>query len=72
MKIRSILTLSLAGAALCLSTLASAQNAYKSEYKMSLVLGPAFPWGKGGKSGPIWSRNALKGVSTSSCTPVCP
>ncbi len=52
MKIRSILTLSLAGAALCLSTLASAQNAYKSEYKMSLVLGPAFPWGKGGQ---IWA-----------------
>lgn len=52
MKIRSILTLSLAGAALCLSTLASAQDAYKSEYKMSLVLGPAFPWGKGGQ---IWA-----------------
>jgi len=52
MKIRSILTLSLAGAALCLSALASAQNAYKSEYKMSLVLGPAFPWGKGGQ---IWA-----------------
>lgn len=52
MKIRSILTLSLAGAALCLSTLVSAQDAYKSEYKMSLVLGPAFPWGKGGQ---IWA-----------------
>ncbi|NUO87703.1 MAG: TRAP transporter substrate-binding protein DctP, partial [Cupriavidus sp.] len=25
---------------------------YKSEYKMSLVLGPAFPWGKGGE---IWA-----------------
>lgn len=52
MKIRSILTLSVVGAALCLSTLASAQNAYKSEYKMSLVLGPAFPWGQGGQ---IWA-----------------
>jgi tripartite ATP-independent transporter DctP family solute receptor len=26
---------------------------YKSEYKMSLVLGPAFPWGKGGE---IWAN----------------
>ncbi len=31
---------------------AAAQN-YKSEYKMSLVVGPAFPWGKGGE---IWAN----------------
>ena len=29
-----------------------AQSNYKPEYKMSLVLGPAFPWGKGGE---IWA-----------------
>ncbi|MEO8248609.1 MAG: DctP family TRAP transporter solute-binding subunit [Burkholderiales bacterium] len=53
MKTRSILTLSLAGAALCLSTLATAQAKYKDEYKMSLVVGTAFPWGKGGE---IWAN----------------
>jgi len=35
-----------------LSAPAAAQN-YKSEYKMSLVLGTAFPWGKGGE---IWAN----------------
>ena len=35
----------------CLTTSASAQN-YKSEYRMSLVLGPPTPWGMAGK---IWS-----------------
>ncbi len=43
-----------AAAALSLSPLsAQAQGAYKSEYRMSLVLGPAFPWGKGGE---IWAN----------------
>lgn len=32
---------------------ALAQSGYKSEYKMSLVLGTAFPWGKGGE---IWAN----------------
>jgi TRAP-type transport system periplasmic protein len=36
---------------IALATTASAQN-YKDEYKMSLVLGTAFPWGKGGE---IWA-----------------
>ncbi|MEE4136369.1 MAG: DctP family TRAP transporter solute-binding subunit [Desulforhopalus sp.] len=36
---------------MALATTASAQN-YKDEYKMSLVLGTAFPWGKGGE---IWA-----------------
>ena len=31
---------------------AAAQTAYKSEYKMSLVVPPSFPWGKGGE---IWA-----------------
>ena len=40
----------LAGAAFSLP--AAAQN-YKSEYRMSLVVGTAFPWGKGGE---IWAN----------------
>ena len=38
---------------LAFATGASAQPAYKAEYKMSLVVGPAFPWGKGGE---IWAN----------------
>jgi tripartite ATP-independent transporter DctP family solute receptor len=38
---------------LAFATGASAQTAYKAEYKMSLVVGPAFPWGKGGE---IWAN----------------
>lgn len=51
MKLRSLLALTLAAAALGTGGGAWAQT-YKSEYKMSLVLGPAFPWGK---SGEIWA-----------------
>lgn len=45
---------SAATAALALGTAmpAAAQN-YKSEYRMSLVVGTAFPWGKGGE---IWAN----------------
>lgn len=53
MKIRRTL-LALAATAVALgglTTSASAQN-YKSEYRMSLVLGPPTPWGMAGK---IWS-----------------
>ena len=32
--------------------MAMAQAKYKSEYRMSLVLGTAFPWGKGGE---LWA-----------------
>jgi tripartite ATP-independent transporter DctP family solute receptor len=52
MKVRTLLKLALAAGALSVATLGSAQS-YKSEYRMSLVLGPAFPWGKGGQ---IWSE----------------
>ncbi|MDP3189862.1 DctP family TRAP transporter solute-binding subunit [Rhodoferax sp.] len=52
MKVRTLLKLALAAGALSVTTLASAQS-YKSEYRMSLVLGPAFPWGKGGQ---IWAE----------------
>jgi len=51
MKVRTLLKLALAAGALSVATLGSAQS-YKSEYRMSLVLGPAFPWGKGGQ---IWA-----------------
>jgi len=52
MKFKTILGLAVAATALAFSAAAPAQT-YKSEYKMSLVLGPAFPWGKGGE---IWAN----------------
>ena len=54
MKRKSFLGLAMAAAALALTVGAPAQaQTYKSEYKMSLVLGPAYPWGKGGE---IWAN----------------
>lgn len=56
MKIRRSLLALAAGATLLsglgLSMPAAAQT-YKSEYKMSLVLGTSFPWGKGGE---LWAN----------------
>jgi TRAP-type transport system periplasmic protein len=51
MKPCSLLKTVLVAILIALATTASAQN-YKDEYKMSLVLGTAFPWGKGGE---IWA-----------------
>ncbi|WCM89200.1 DctP family TRAP transporter solute-binding subunit [Acidovorax sp. NCPPB 3576] len=52
MKLRTFLTSAVAAAAaLAFAAPALAQN-YKSEYRMSLVLGTAFPWGKGGE---LWA-----------------
>lgn len=55
MKLRTFLTSAVAAAAaLAFTTPAAiAQTAYKSEYRMSLVLGTAFPWGKGGE---LWAN----------------
>ena len=57
MKLRTFLTTAVAAAAtlaaLSVATPALAQTAYKSEYRMSLVLGTAFPWGKGGE---LWAN----------------
>ncbi len=55
MKLRTFLTTGLAAAALAVTTNGFAQStaAYKAEYRMSLVLGTAFPWGK---SGEIWAN----------------
>ena len=52
---RTLLTLAAAAsAALSLGLALPAQaQTYKSEYRMSLVVGPAFPWGKGGE---IWAN----------------
>ncbi len=51
---RSLLALCAAAAALtALPFAAGAQSNYKPEYKMSLVVGTAFPWGKGGE---IWAN----------------
>ncbi|MDB5742829.1 MAG: dicarboxylate transporter, DctP subunit [Polaromonas sp.] len=52
MKRKNFIHLAVAAAALAFSIAAPAQT-YKSEYKMSLVLGPAYPWGKGGE---IWAN----------------
>ena len=50
---RTFLGLIAAAAAMgAFSGAASAQAAYKAEYRMSLVLGPPLPWGTGGK---IWA-----------------
>ena len=51
---RRALMLSVAAsiAAAALMPAGAMAQTYKSEYKMSLVLGPAFPWGKGGE---IWA-----------------
>ncbi|WP_411877932.1 DctP family TRAP transporter solute-binding subunit [Polaromonas sp. YR568] len=50
--VKTVVGLALAVTALAFTGAASAQT-YKPEYKMSLVLGPAFPWGKGGE---IWAN----------------
>lgn len=52
MKVPSLIKFAAAATALAFATLASAQT-YKPEYKMSLVVGTAFPWGKGGE---IWAN----------------
>ena len=52
MKLRSFLTFALAATTLAITATASAQT-YKSEYRMSLVLPPSLPWGKGGE---IWAN----------------
>ena len=54
MKLRTFLASAVATAAALAfaSPLAMAQAKYKSEYRMSLVLGTAFPWGKGGE---LWA-----------------
>jgi tripartite ATP-independent transporter DctP family solute receptor len=53
MKIRTLLgALACSVAALAASSAAVAAD-YKSEYKLSTVVGPAFPWGQGGE---IWAK----------------
>ena len=62
MRRPALKTLALALVALALPvSFAFAQTAYKPEYKLSTVVGPAFPWGKGGE---IWAdlvRERTKG-----------
>ena len=48
MTFKSILAVEPALTALAFTAIAPAQT-YKAEYNISLVLGPAFPWGKGGE-----------------------
>jgi len=73
MKLRRTMLATLATTALSalmatLPATALAQSNYKSEYRMSLVVGPAFPWGKGGQ---IWAdlvKERTNGRIKSSCT----
>lgn len=62
MKLRTFLTSAVAAAAALAFTApaAIAQTAYKSEYRMSLVLGTAFPWGKGGE---LWANKVRERTS---------
>ncbi|GAB3362234.1 MULTISPECIES: DctP family TRAP transporter solute-binding subunit [Giesbergeria] len=56
MKLRTFLMSTVAAAATLAFTapaVMAQQAAYKSEYRMSLVLGTAFPWGKGGE---LWAN----------------
>ena len=53
MKKRTLLAAALAAATAGISLPALAQNAYKSEYRLSVVLGTAFPWGKGAE---LWAN----------------
>ena len=71
MKLRSFLTATAAAATLLTLGLptAHAQPKYKDEYRLSVVLGTAFPWGKGAE---IWAdkvREARMAASISSSTP---
>ena len=53
MRRTALKTLAFSLAVLALpAQVAFAQGAYKPEYKLSTVVGPAFPWGKGGE---IWA-----------------
>jgi tripartite ATP-independent transporter DctP family solute receptor len=53
MQKRTLLAAALATAAALSATAALAQTAYKSEYRLSIVLGTAFPWGKGAE---LWAN----------------
>lgn len=54
MQLRTFLATAVAAAAaLAFSAAPAAAQNYKSEYRMSLVLGTAFPWGKGGE---LWAN----------------
>ncbi|CAM4052488.1 DctP family TRAP transporter solute-binding subunit [Bordetella tumulicola] len=52
MKLRNLISAALCAAAALALTPAHAQKNYKSEYKLSIVVGTSFPWGQGAV---IWS-----------------
>ncbi|AWB33439.1 DctP family TRAP transporter solute-binding subunit [Orrella marina] len=51
MKFKTIAKMALAAGTMAMASVTLAQN-YKDEYRLSLVVGTAFPWGKGGE---IWA-----------------
>lgn len=48
MNFKTAITVAVAAGAMAMASATMAQN-YKDEYKMSLVVGTAFPWGQGGQ-----------------------
>ena len=53
MKKRTLLAVALAAISALAAPAAMAQSAYKNEYRLSIVLGTAFPWGKGAE---LWAN----------------
>ena len=64
MKLRNLIGAALCTAATLAMAPAHAQN-YKSEYKLSIVVGTSFPWGQGAQ---IWAD--LVRERTGLCRPV--
>ena len=53
MKRRNVLLMLSAAALACSLPAAAQQSKYQAEYRLSTVVGTAFPWGKGGE---IWAN----------------
>jgi tripartite ATP-independent transporter DctP family solute receptor len=52
MNFKTAVKVAIAASTMAVASGAMAQNNYKDEYRMSLVVGTAFPWGQGGQ---IWA-----------------
>lgn len=52
MNLKNAMKVAIAAGTMAVASVTMAQNNYKDEYRMSLVVGTAFPWGQGGQ---IWA-----------------
>lgn len=52
MNFKNAMKVAIAAGTMAVASVTMAQNNYKDEYRMSLVVGTAFPWGQGGQ---IWA-----------------